>query len=100
MLLLVTGLPSPGKTQLVDGLARRLGSHQVIAGSLPGGHAGNVVLHVHAESDLEAFVEGEWADKRAAKQAAIVVRVDWEPIETCIERVLQTLHARAIALGT
>jgi hypothetical protein len=99
MLLLVTGLPSPGKTQLVDALSRRLGPHQVIAGSLPGGHAGNVVLHVHAESDLEAFVEGDWPDKRAAKHAGLVLRVDWEPIEASIDRVMQTLHARAIALG-
>jgi hypothetical protein len=100
MLLLVTGLPSPRKTQLVDGLARRIGASCVIVGSLPGGHAGDPVLHVHAESDLEAFVEGEWPDKRAAKRAALVVRIDWEPVETCIDRVLQTLHARTVAVET
>lgn len=57
------------------------------------------MLHVHAESDLEAFVEGEWPAKRLAKEAALVVHVDWEPTDVSVDRVLQTLHARAICVG-
>jgi hypothetical protein len=99
MLLLVTGLPSSGKNRLVDALADRLGPNQVVAGWLPGAHAGNAVLHVHAETDLEALLEGEWPDRRAAEQAELVVRVDWEPIEASIDRVMQTLQSRAIGSG-
>ena len=98
MLLLVTGLPSAGKNRLVDALANRLGRSQVVVGSLPGAHAGSV-LHVHAESDVEALIEGSWGKRPPDAAPEVVVRVDWEPVEKSVERVLQTLHTRAVALG-
>ena len=94
MVLLVTGLPSQGKTRFVEALASRVGPGNVVVGSLPGANAGAVLVHVHAESDVEALVEGAWPDRTAAKTAAVVVRVDWEPTEVSVERVLRTLHAQ------
>jgi hypothetical protein len=98
MLLLVTGLPSPGKTRFVDALSRRLGPGHTIVGSLPGAHTGAALLHVHAETDVEALVEGAWPPRHAARRAELVVRVDWEPINTSVDRVLETLRTR-LAVG-
>jgi hypothetical protein len=94
MLLLVTGLPSPGKTRFVDALSRRLGPGHTIVGSLPGGHAGSALLHVHTETDVEALVEGRWRPPAAAQPAELVVRVDWEPVNASVDRVLETLRSR------
>lgn len=98
MLLLVTGLPSTGKTRLVDALSRRLGGGGIIVGSLPGAHVGTV-LHVHAESDAEALIEGAWRGRDDREAAQVVVRVDWERVDASVERVLQALHARTVAVG-
>ena len=98
MLLLVTGLPSPRKTRFVDALVRRLGSSHVIVGSLPGAHAGAVLLHVHAETDVEALLEGTPLPDQTARCADLVVRVDWEPLADCVDRVVDALRLRT-ALG-
>lgn len=98
MLLLVTGLPSVGKNRLVDALANRVGRHQVVVGALPGANVG-AVLHVHAESDVEAMIEGGWKSPPADDPPEVVIRVDWEPLEKSVERVLQLLRARIVALG-
>jgi hypothetical protein len=98
MLLLVTGLPSVGKNRLVDALANRLGPAHVVVGVLPGAHAG-AVLHVHAESDVEALIEGSWRPRPPDHAPEVVVRVDWEALDKSVERVLETLDARLIALG-
>ncbi len=88
MLLLVTGLPSPGKARLVDALADRFGSTNIIVGALPG--AGVSVLHVHAETDIDGLVEGS-GSRDTARGARVVVPVDWEPVEQSVERVTATL---------
>jgi hypothetical protein len=98
MLLLVTGLPSPGKTRFVDALARRLGPTHTIVGALPGAHAGSALLHIHAETDVEALVEGPLPPRRATQRAELIVRVDWEPVAASVDRVLETLRTR-LAVG-
>jgi MoxR-like ATPase len=99
MLLLVTGLPSPGKTRLVDALASRLPGSNIIVGCLPGATPSTVLLHVHAETDVDGLVEGAWCDGAAARDAALVVRVDWEPVEQSVARVIQTLAAHQAGGG-
>ena len=88
MLLLVTGLPSPGKTRLVGALAVRFGSTNIIVGALPG--AGVSVLHVHAEADIDGLVEGS-GPRDAARGARVVIPVDWEPVEQSVARIAATL---------
>jgi hypothetical protein len=98
MLLLVTGLPSPGKTRFVDALARRLGPNHTIVGALPGAHVGSALLHVHAETDVEALVEGPLLPPSTVNRPELVVRVDWEPVAASVDRVLETLRTR-LAVG-
>ena len=98
MFLLVTGLPSPGKTRFVDALTRRLGPTHMVVGSLPGAAAGTALLHVHTETDVEALVEGAWHGRDDAGSAELVVRVDWEPLTASVDRVVETLRSR-LAVG-
>ena len=98
MLLLVTGLPSPGKTRFVDALSRRLGPGHMIVGALPGAPAGAALLHVHAETDLEALVEGPYQPRHTPPRPELVVRVDWEPVNASVDRVLETMRSH-LAVG-
>jgi hypothetical protein len=97
--LLVTGLPSPGKTRLVDALRRRLQPSQVsVCVSSDGPQSAELpVLHVHAETDLEAMVEGALPAGNTAKGAELVVAVDWEPLERSVHRVVNRLIERGVA---
>ena len=97
--LLITGLPSPGKTRLVDALQRRLPPADIaIRVSSDGPRPTEpAALHVHAETDFEALVEGDLPARDASKGAALVVRVDWEPVERSVKRVVEILLARGIA---
>jgi hypothetical protein len=54
------------------------------------------VLRVHAETDLDAFVEGlvELDERRAARAADLVVPVDWEPLARSVARITEALIAR------
>jgi len=88
VLLLVTGLPSPGKARLVDALAERFGATNILVGALPGGGAS--VLHVHAETDADGLVEGH-GPRDTARTARVVIPVDWEPVEKSVARVAATL---------
>jgi hypothetical protein len=54
------------------------------------------VLHIHAETDVEAFIEGTSPTREAAKRAALVVRVDWEPVGASVDRVVETLRAHVL----
>ena len=69
-LLLLTGIPSPGKARLRSAL-QDAGLSVSSAGS----------VRVHAETDLEALLEPELQrqTRAARKQAHIVIPVDWEP---------------------
>ena len=97
--LLITGLPSPGKARLVDALQGRLRPANISVRSrreapellaIP-------ILHVHAETDLEAFVEGGLRDSDSAKGAQVVVPVDWEPVDRSVTRIIDSLSANGVA---
>lgn len=94
--VLVTGLASLGKTRLVEALDRRLrpagiGVHASTACSSVRG------LHVHAETDLDSLIEGHLVARTPLRKADLVVRVDWEPVERSVTRVIEQLVTRGIA---
>ena len=95
--ILVSGLASPAKARLIEGLTHQLEAlgvvvHSTAEAATPHG----AVLRVHAESDLEALVEGDLAaaERRAAGAADLVVPVDWEPLARSIARITEALVAR------
>ncbi|MGQ0732090.1 MAG: hypothetical protein ACT4QD_00380 [Acidobacteriota bacterium] len=101
MVVLVTGLASAGKARLVAALERRLRPARIsvrgLASNAPP-EPGEAVLHVHAESDLEAMVEGalQAAERRSARAAHLVVPVDWEPVDRSVNRAIESLRARGV----
>jgi len=88
-LLLLTGMPSPGKTRLAAALHA--------AGFATASAAG--ALHVHAESDLEALLEpAQLRAMRAAEESAdLIVPVDWESTTESVRRVMTLLSSRRVA---
>jgi hypothetical protein len=102
MLVSVTGLPSVGKSRLVTALARELaGAHVTVTSSGSAVRcqidAGEPIVRVHAESDVDALMEGEMPLSYAADDADLVVRVDWEPPDRSVRRVVELLAARGRA---
>jgi len=94
--IVVTGLPSPGKTRLVEALSDRLRNDRItVEASL---HANDCRpgIHVHAETDLEALVEGAGSPVAAARGADVVVPVDWESPTRSVARVVELLTARGL----
>jgi hypothetical protein len=53
---------------------------------------------VHAETDLEALVEGgvSATARAAAREAEVIVRVDWERTDQSVDRVIHALVARGV----
>ena len=95
--VLVTGIGSAGKAKLVNALGRQFEGADITVRSAPAASAAHrSVLRVHAETDLEAFVEGglELEDRRAAQAADVVVPVDWEPLARSVARITEALIAR------
>jgi len=95
--ILVSGLASPGKTQLIEALSHHFSGPGVVVRPLGDeAAASGAVLRVHAESDLEALVEGDRAvaERRAAAAADLVVPVEWEPVVRSIARITEALVAR------
>lgn len=99
--VLVTGLASPGKTRLVEALRRRLepatltvrvGATRQLIG------ADAAIFHVHAETDLDAMVEGglQSIARHASRDADLLVPVDWERVEHSVNRVIDALIARGV----
>jgi hypothetical protein len=82
-LLLLTGMPSPGKARLKEALE----ATDVAIGNAP------TPVRVHAETDLEALLEPglQRETRAAAAQADIVVPVDWERTERSVQRVIAFL---------
>jgi hypothetical protein len=82
-LLLVTGMPSPGKARLRAAL--EAAELSIAPPSAP--------FRVHAETDLEAMLEpGLLRETRAAAaEAHIVIPVDWESPEASVRRVIAVL---------
>ena len=99
MLVLVTGLASHGKTRFVDALRHRLTPITIpvyVRHSWPV-TADGTVLHVHAETDVEAMVEGGLPSPEDAAGAELIVPVDWEPVARSVDRVVASLATRGIA---
>jgi hypothetical protein len=99
----VTGLASTGKSRLVNALRERLSAANVdvhaISGPAP--PPTDATLHIHAESDLEALVEGrlQSAARAIARNAEVLVPVDWEPVERSVNRVIEALIGRGLVSG-
>jgi predicted ATPase len=86
--LLLTGMPSPGKSRLAAAL------HAAGLATAPA--AGT--LHVHAESDLEALLEPALLRTTRAAQAHadLIISVDWESTEESVHRVMTLLSSREV----
>ena len=96
VVIVVTGLPSSGKARLIDALRVRLGSAGITveAGRAPNDSSRS--LRVHAETDLEALVEGAPVVAQSARDADLIVPVDWESPSQSVTRVVELLIARGI----
>jgi hypothetical protein len=98
--ILVTGLASPQKGRLVDALATQLDGIAVVVRSVTAlSSPTDIVLRVHAETDLEAMVEGQSDDSASARAADVVVPVDWEPLARSLTRITEALIARGADAG-
>ncbi len=103
--VIVTGLASPGKTRLVEALRRRLSPARMVVRVGAIRQVRNTeaaVLHVHAETDLEAMVEGglQPGAREASRRADLLVAVDWERVERSVNRVVEALIARGVDVDT
>lgn len=97
VVIVVTGLASPGKARLIDALQSRLRGTGVTVEPQGRFHDGNSpALRVHAETDLEALVEGAPVVARAARDADLIVPVDWEAPARSVTRVMELLIARGV----
>lgn len=97
IVVLVTGLASPGKTRLVEALGRRLRPAGVAVQASTTSCSDVRGLHVHAETDLDSLIEGHLVARTPLHKADVVVRVDWEPVERSVTRVIEQLVTRGIA---
>ena len=96
----VTGLASSGKARLVDALQLRLApAHIDVRAAQPSTPGNAPALHVHAETDIEALIEGglKTASQQDARHADLVVPVDWESAERSVSRVIEALVERGLA---
>lgn len=98
-IVLVTGLPSSGKARLIDALRQRLAPSGIDVFHQPSSAAGQPALHVHAETDVEALIEGglKTPSRRDAQRADVIVPVDWESTERSVNRVIAALVDRGLA---
>lgn len=94
--VVVTGLPSPGKTRLVEALRDRLRVDGIAVAPAPEPTDDRPLLRVHAETDLEALVEGTPVVARSARGADVIVPVDWEAPSRSVARIVELLIARGL----
>ena len=94
--VVVTGLPSTGKASLIDALRKRLLHADVVVESRRAIEGEIHTMRVHAETDLEAMVEGAPVASRASRDADMIVPVDWEPTSRSVARIVEWLIARGI----
>jgi hypothetical protein len=98
--IVVTGLASARKTELIDALAKQCAGIAIVSrAERDAASAADVILRVHAETDLEAMVEGRSDDHAAARAADIVVPVDWEPLSRSVVRITEALVAHGVDAG-
>src|SRR5262245_7257117 len=98
--VLVTGLASSGKARLIDALRERLAPSQIEVRSGPRSPASaEPALHVHAETDVAALIEGglKTGSRQDAQRADLIVPVDWESTDRSVARVLEALSDRGLA---
>lgn len=90
-ILRLTGMPSPGKQRLASALESAGFSVAPSSGS----------FCVHAETDLEAWLEpGLQRQARAAADAAdIVIAVDWESTAHSVGRIIDLAASRGMFLA-
>ena len=96
----VTGLASSGKSRLVDALRERLAAaHITVRTAQSPSPGGAPSLHVHAETDVEALIEGglKTVSRQEAQRADLIVPVDWESTDRSVSRVVAALHDRGLA---
>jgi hypothetical protein len=96
----VTGLASSGKARLIDALRERLaGRHIDVRTGPPSSLEDERSLHVHAETDVEALIEGglKTIPRQEAQRADLIVPVDWESTDRSVSRVIAALHDRGLA---
>jgi nicotinamide riboside kinase len=98
--VVVTGLASSGKARLVDALRERLAAPHIAVRTAQSSSSGDAPsLHVHAETDVEALIEGglKTVSRHEAQRADLVVPVDWESTDRSVDRVVAALHDRGVA---
>jgi len=104
VLVWISGVASPGKSRLISALQDRLAPLGVRLHSSDGppSPAGSVrrtaIVHVHAETDLEALLEPHLlaGSRAAAGVAELQIPVDWEGVERSVARVYERLLTRGI----
>jgi hypothetical protein len=99
IIVLVTGLASPGKTRLVAALERRLRPAGIAVHTSASSPSTVRGVHVHAETDLDSLIEGHLRSHAPLHTADVTVPVDWERVERSVSRVMEQLVARGIAPG-
>jgi hypothetical protein len=97
IIVLVTGLASPGKTRLVAALERRLRPAGIAIHASTSSPSTVRGLHVHAETDLDSLIEGHLVSRAPLPKADVIVAVDWEPVDRSVTRVIEQLVAHGIA---
>jgi hypothetical protein len=98
----VTGLASSGKERLLSALSRYLEPLGITVRMGPvSAPSGVATLCVHAETDIEALVEGGAAQETLLEQARadVVVPVDWEPVDRSVQRVVDALIGRGFPIA-
>jgi hypothetical protein len=95
----VSGLASGGKERLIGALRERLAANRITvrAGAPPEDRGPS--LHVHAETDVEALIEGRIriASRPDGRRPDVIVPVDWESTERSVRRVVEALIDRGLA---
>ncbi len=103
-LVWISGVASPGKSRLITALESRLAPLGVRLHSSDGPPNGassgrrTAIVHVHAETDLEALLEPHLLDgsRAAAGVAELQIPVDWEAVERSVARVYERLLTRGM----
>jgi hypothetical protein len=98
--VLVTGTTSPGKARLVSALERALTPSGIAVVSPGRTGTPGLVLHVHAEADIDALLEtGPGTEGAWARRADLLVPVDWEATPHSVRRVIAALVARGVEVN-
>jgi hypothetical protein len=95
----VTGLASSGKARLVAALEERLAPGRIAVRASQPEPESRPALHVHAETDIEALIEGglKTTSGRDAARADLIIPVDWESADRSVNRVIEALVDRGLA---